>query len=316
MRSVVIGIGVALPEKCVTNDDLSATLDTSDEWISQRTGIRQRHIAGAGETTVSLSAEAAARALDQAKVSPQDIDLTIVGTVTGDYTFPSTAALVQKKLGICGGIAFDLSAACSGFLYGLTVADSLMKCGQVKNALVIGADTFSRILDWTDRSSCILFGDGAGAVVLQAQENTSLGIIYSKTYCDAEYTDILITTGGVSTTQNSGFVTMNGREVFRLAVEKFQSALTELLQKNDLEISDIDFIVPHQANWRIIKKIIDFTGIDEKKVIVTVDKHANTSAASIPLALNEIKNEISSGKNVILLSVGAGLTWGASLIRI
>lgn len=316
MRSVIIGIGVALPEKCVTNDDLSATLDTSDEWISQRTGIRQRHIAEAGETTASLAAEAAARALDQAKISPQDIDLTIAGTVTGDYTFPSTAAFVQKKLGICDGTAFDLSAACSGFLYGLTVADSLMKCGQAKNALVIGADTFSRILDWTDRSSCILFGDGAGAVVLQAQENTQLGVIYSKTYCDAEYTDILITTGGVSTTQNSGFVTMNGREVFRLAVEKFQSALTELLQKNDLEISDIDFIVPHQANWRIIKKIIDFTGIDEKKVIVTVDKHANTSAASIPLALNEIKNEISSGKNVILLSVGAGLTWGASLIRI
>jgi 3-oxoacyl-[acyl-carrier-protein] synthase-3 len=315
MNSVPIGLGIALPKKCVKNADLPQKLDTSDAWISQRTGIRQRYVAEE-ETTASLAAEAANNAMNHAGISPEDVDLIIVGTVTGDYTFPSTAAIVQKKLGISRGVAFDVSAACSGFVYALDVADSYLKLGKAKCALVIGADTFSKVVDWSDRSTCVLFGDGAGATVLQAQENTKRGIISSKIYSDGNYADCLITTGGVSTTQNSGFTKMRGREVFKFAVDKFNESLNELLKNNHMTIKDVDFLAPHQANLRIIKKLIETSGIEEKKVLINIDKYANTSSASIPLALYDAKDTIFSGGNVVLLSMGAGFTWGYALIRL
>lgn len=313
MNSVVIGVGASLPKKCVTNFDLAERLDTSDEWISSRTGIKQRYIAE-GETTASLATEAAVRAMEHAEISVEDVDLIIVGTVTGDYTFPSTATLVQKNLQ-CKGVAFDVSAACSGFLYALNVADSFIKLGKSKCALVIGAETFSRIVDWKDRSTCVLFGDGAGAVVLKAVENTDCGVKYCKIYSDGGYADCLVTSGGVSTNKSTGFVQMKGREVFRFAVEKFSESLNTLLQDNDMTIDDVDLIIPHQANLRIINKLVEMTGIAEEKVLVTIDKHANTSAASIPLALNEFKDEVFSKNNVVLLSMGAGFTWGSALIK-
>lgn len=317
MKSVVVGFGGALPQRCIKNDELPASLNTSDEWISQRTGIKQRYVIGEGESTSSLATEAAKEALDCAKVSPSDVDLIVVGTTTGDYTFPATACIVQRNLGIANGCpAFDVSAACSGFVYSLDVADSFIRTGKSKCALVVGADSFSKILDWNDRSSCVLFGDGAGAVVLKAEESTNKGIQYCKIYADGSYADYLVTSGGVSTTQNAGVVTMKGREVFKFAVEKFKESFQELLEKNNLKIEDVDFVVPHQANIRIINKLIDVLKIDPKKVVVTIDKHSNTSAATIPLALNEIKNELGSGKNVVLLSMGAGFTWGAALVRI
>lgn len=315
MNSRIIGIGAALPKKYVTNYDLSKRVDTSDEWISSRTGIRQRYIADGTETTVSLAIIAAQRAMQQANVSAEDIDLVIVGTVTGDYTFPATAVLVQKNLGIHQGAAFDLSAACSGFVYGLDVADSFIKAKKASCALVIGAETFSRILDWNDRSSCVLFGDGAGAVVLQAVDDSEIGIKYCEIYSDGDYSDCLITSGGISTTRTAGVVTMKGREVFRYGVEKFYTSFCELLNKNNITVNDIDLLIPHQANVRIINKLIEMTGIDASRVLVTIDRYANTSAASIPLAMNEVRDSIFSQKNVVLLSMGAGFTWGAALIR-
>lgn len=315
MNSKIIGIGAALPKKCVTNDDLSKQMDTSDEWISSRTGIRQRYIADDAETTVSLATAAAQRAMEQAGVSAEDIDLIVIGTVTADYTFPATAVLVQKNLGIHQGSAFDLSAACSGFIYGLDAADSFIKSKKASCALVIGAETFSRILDWDDRASCVLFGDGAGAVVLRAVDDADAGIQYCKIYSDGDYSDYLITSGGTSTTRTAGVVTMKGREVFRYGVEKFYESFCELLEKNNMTVNDIDLLIPHQANVRIINKLIEMTGIDASKVLVTIDKYANTSAASIPLAMNEVRDTIFGKKNVVLLSMGAGFTWGAVLIR-
>ncbi|MBO7642466.1 MAG: ketoacyl-ACP synthase III [Alphaproteobacteria bacterium] len=316
MKSVVVGFGGALPQKCIKNDELPASLNTSDEWISQRTGIKQRYVIGEGESTSTLATKAAKEALDFAKVSPNDIDLIVVGTTTGDYTFPATACVVQKNLNITNGCpSFDVSAACSGFIYALDVADSFIRTRKAKHALVIGADSFSKILDWNDRASCVLFGDGAGAVVLKAEENTDKGVQYCKIYSDGSYMDFLITSGGVATTQASGVVTMKGREVFKFAVEKFCDSFHELLEQNNLTIDDIDLVVPHQANVRIINKLIDVLKIDSKKVVVTIDKHSNTSAATIPLALNEIKDTISTNKNIVLLSMGAGFTWGAALIR-
>ena len=317
MKSVVVGFGGALPRKCIKNDELPASLDTSDEWISQRTGIKQRYVISEGESTSTLATKAAKDALDFAKISPNDIDLIVVGTTTGDYTFPATACVVQKNLNIANGCpAFDVSAACSGFIYALDIADSFVKTGKAKHALVIGADSFSKILDWNDRSSCVLFGDGAGAVVLKAEKNTDKGIRYCKTYSDGSYADFLVTSGGVATTQNAGVVTMKGREVFKFAVEKFCDSFRELLEQNNLTIDDVDLVVPHQANVRIINKLIDVLKIDSKKVVVTIDKHSNTSAATIPLALNEIKDTIGTDKNIVLLSMGAGFTWGAALMRV
>lgn len=317
MKSVVVGFGGALPKRCIKNDELPESLDTSDEWISQRTGIKQRYVIGEGESTASLATQAARKALECAGILPNDVDLIIVGTTTGDYTFPATACVVQGNLGVTNGCpALDVSAACSGFIYALDFADSYIKAGKAKYALIIGADSFSKILDWTDRSSCVLFGDGAGAVVLKAEENTDKGVLYCKTYADGSYVDCLSTSGGVSLTQNSGVVQMKGREVFKFAVEKFHESFEELLKANDLTIDDIDLIVPHQANVRIINKLIDVLKIDPEKVVITIDKHSNTSAATIPLALNEIKDKIGLDKNIVLLAMGAGFTWGSALIRI
>jgi 3-oxoacyl-[acyl-carrier-protein] synthase-3 len=313
MNSVVVGIGASLPTKCLKNSELPPELDTSDEWIVQRTGISCRYIAET-ETTASLATEAASNALNHAKISPDEVDLLIVATATGNYTFPATATLVQKDL-MTRGAAFDLNAVCSGFIFALDVADSFIKSGKSNCALVIGSETFSKILDWTDRSTCVLFGDGAGAVVLKSSDDAGRGIISCKIHSDGAYVDHLMTTGGVSTTQNSGFVKMNGREVFKFAVEKFHESLFELLTENNMTVADVDLLVPHQANLRIIKKLAELSGIDEGKVLVSLDKHANTSAASIPLALNEVKNTVFSAKNVVLLSMGAGFTWGSALIR-
>ncbi|MBR1734009.1 MAG: ketoacyl-ACP synthase III [Alphaproteobacteria bacterium] len=314
MNSVLIGFGASLPKKRILNTELSPDLNTSDEWITRRTGIKQRYIASESETTSSLAVEAAKNALKHAKISADDIDLVVVATVTGDYTFPATATIVQRELGIKHGAAFDISAACSGFVYALDIVDSYIKTGKFKCALIIGAETFSRIVDWKDRSTCVLFGDGAGAVVVQAQE-TSLGVQYCKIRSAGEFIDSLKTSGGISTTQTSGVTMMEGREVFRFAIEKMNEALQQLLLDNNLSVEDIDLLVPHQANSRIIDKIIEESGITKEKVVVTLNKHANTSAASIPLALNEVKDELFKKKNVVLLSMGAGFTWGAALIK-
>ncbi|MDR2781122.1 MAG: ketoacyl-ACP synthase III [Holosporaceae bacterium] len=315
MNAVPIGFGVALPKKCVKNSDLPKDLETSDEWIISRTGICQRYIAE-NETTASLASEAAHNALKYANISKDEVDLIVVGTVTGDYTFPSSAAVVQKNLGISRGVAFDVNAACSGFIFALDVANSYIKLGKAKCAIVIGAETFSRIVDWSDRSSCVLFGDGAGAMVLQAQEDTDRGIKSCKIYSDGNYADCLFTSGGVSTTQNAGFVKMRGREVFKFAVEKFHELLNDLLHENHMNVNDIDLLVPHQANSRIIQKFIELSGIEEKKVLINIDKYANTSAASIPLAINDVGARFFSGGNVVLLSMGAGFTWGSALIKL
>lgn len=314
MNSVMIGFGAALPKKCISNNELPDELNTSDEWITRRTGIKQRYIASKSETTASLAVEAGREAIHDAKISPNDIDLVIVATSTGDLTFPATATLVQRDLGIKQGAAFDVSAACSGFVYALDIVDSYIKCGKFKCALVIGAETFSRVVDWNDRSTCVLFGDGAGAVVIQAQ-NTDLGIQYCRIRSDGEFVEQLKTSGGISTTQSVGFAQMDGREVFRFAVEKFNESLKQLLADNNLSIDNVDLIVPHQANSRILEKIAEDSGISKEKVVVTVSKHANTSAASIPLALHEIKQDLITKKNVVLLSMGAGFTWGSALIR-
>lgn len=315
MNSVIIGIGAALPKKCVLNSELPVELNTSDEWIVQRTGIKQRYIAEE-ETTSSLAIAAARDAIDHANISKDDIDLIIVATVTGDYTFPSTASIVQSALDIRHGVAFDIGAACSGFVYAIDVADSYLKSGKYKCALVIGAETFSKIVDWSDRSTCVLFGDGAGAVILQAQDTSDRGIQCCKIYSDGKYGDCLKTSGGVSTTQTSGFIQMEGRDVFKFAIEKFVSSLKELLIENNMTVDDVDLVVPHQANARIIEKFIENSGISKEKVLVTLDIHSNTSAASIPLALNTIKSELFTKRNFILLSMGAGFTWGAALIKL
>lgn len=314
MNSVMIGFGAALPRKCILNSELPAELDTSDEWITRRTGIKQRYVASESETTASLAVEAGREAMRDAKISPNGIDLVIVATATGDLTFPATATLVQRDLEIRQGVAFDVSAACSGFVYALDIVDSYIKCGRFKCALVIGAETFSRVVDWHDRSTCVLFGDGAGAVVIQAQD-TDLGVQYCRIHSDGGFVDQLKTSGGISTTQSVGFVQMEGRAVFRFAVEKFNESLQQLLADNKLSVEDIDLIIPHQANSRILEKIAEDSGISKEKVVVTVDKHANTSAASIPLALHEVKQDLITKKNVVLLSMGAGFTWGAALIR-
>lgn len=315
MNSILAGFGSFLPQKVLTNNDLSKFLDTSDEWIRQRTGIGRRCIVEDGETTSDLATKAASVALSDAGINAEDVDLIVVGTVTPDFTFPSVANIVQKKLGIKNHCAtFDLSAACSGFVYALDVADSYIKLGKAKNALVIGAETFSKILDWKDRSSCILFGDGAGAVVLKAEENSQKGVIATKIFSDGSYSDYLKTSGGVSTTQTSGTIQMMGREVFRCAVELMKSAIEDVLREKGFSLSDIDLLVPHQANLRIISSLANSLDLPMEKVLVTVDEHANTCAASIPLALAKNKSKL-EGKNIMLVSMGAGFTWGASFIK-
>jgi len=322
--SRLLGSGSALPQRKVTNAELAEQIDTSDEWIVERTGIRQRHIAGEGETTASLATAAARAALDDAGVDAKDIDLIIVATATPDNTFPATATKVQNALGCNGGVAFDVAAVCSGFLYALTTADSLLATGTGKRALVIGAETFSRILDWEDRTTCVLFGDGAGAVVLEAPDPANPaseggpGVLASRLHADGAQHDLLYVDGGPSTTQTVGHLRMKGREVFRHAVVNLASVLGEVLEDAGVSADEIDWVVPHQANKRILDATAKKLGIPDEKVIVTVDAHANTSAASVPLAYDVARRDgrIRQGDLVMFEAMGGGFTWGASLVRV
>ncbi|BAV66289.1 beta-ketoacyl-ACP synthase III [Sphingobium cloacae] len=319
-RSILLGTGSALPARKVTNAELAQTVDTSDEWIVERTGIRARYIAGEGETTVSLATDAARAALDAAGLAPRDIDLVILATATPDQTFPASATLVQAALGIDDCVAFDVAAVCSGFLYALTVADSMIRSGAARRALVIGSETFSRILDWEDRTTCVLFGDGAGAVVLGAEESESgaRGILASKLHADGRHNQLLYVDGGPSTTQTVGKLRMRGQEVFRHAVVNLASVLTEVLALADLTPADIDWLVPHQANARILDATARKLKLSPDKVIMTVDRHANTSAASVPLALDLAMRDgrIGAGDLLVLEAMGGGFTWGACALRL
>jgi len=319
IRSVICGSGSALPGKAVTNAELAQRVDTSDEWIVERTGIRQRYIAAEGETTGTLAIEAARRAIAAAGVEAASIDLIILATATPDQTFPATATKVQQALGCNGGIAFDVAAVCSGFLYAMATADSMLRTGMAQRALVIGAETFSRILDWEDRTTCVLFGDGAGAIVLEARESDAdgPGIITTKLHADGAYCDLLYVDGGPSSTGTVGKLRMKGREVFRHAVVNLAAVLGETLAAAGLTAEDIDWVVPHQANARILDATARKLGLPPEKVIVTVDYHANTSAASVPLAFDVAIRDgrIKSGDLVMFEAMGGGFTWGASLVR-
>jgi len=320
-RSVLIGTGSALPARVVPNAELAEKVDTTDEWIVERTGIRQRYVAGEEETTSSLAIDAARHALEAAGVDGKDIDLIILATATPDQTFPATATIVQNAIGANGGIAFDVAAVCSGFLYAVGVADSMLRCGQARRALVIGAETFSRILDWDDRTTCVLFGDGAGAIVLEARDNSDVnapGILATKLHADGSHNQLLFVDGGVSTTGEIGKLRMKGREVFRHAVVNLASVLGEVLEESGFKPEDIDWLVPHQANARILEATAKKLHMPSEKVIVTVHDHANTSAASVPLALDCAVRDgrIKPGQLVMLEAMGGGFTWGASLIRI
>ena len=315
-HSVVAGVGSALPHRKVTNEELAAKVDTSDEWIVGRTGIRSRYIAADGETTGSLATQAARAALDHAGVDPRDIDLIVLATATPDQTFPSTATKVQAALGINDCIAFDVHAVCTGFLYALSVADSMLRSGNASKALVIGAETFSRILDWEDRATCVLFGDGAGALVLSAEE-TDDGILATKLHADGRHNDLLFVDGGPSTTGTVGKRRMKGREVFRHAVVNLADVLNEVLADAGLTSADVDWVVPHQANARILDATAKKLGLPSEKIVVTVDRHANTSAASVPLALDTAVKDgrIKRGDVVVLEAMGGGFTWGAAALR-
>ena len=320
--SRIIGTGSALPRQIVTNAQLAERVDTSDEWIVARTGIRQRHIAQDDETTSTLATAAARAALEDAGIDASDIGLIVLATATPDNTFPATATKVQQALGCNGGIAFDVAAVCSGFLYALSVADSLLRTGMASRALVIGAETFSRILDWEDRTTCVLFGDGAGAVVLEAPVAgdpgvDAPGILGARLHADGAQHDLLYVDGGPSTTQTVGHVRMKGPEVFRHAVVNLSSVLKEVLEDTGISADQIDWIVPHQANARILDATARKLGISSDRVVVTVDRHANTSAASVPLALDVARKDgrIKPGDLVMLEAMGGGFTWGASLIR-
>ncbi len=316
LHSVVLGVGSALPRKRVTNDELAETVDTSDQWIVERTGIRSRYVAGEGETTASLATDAARQALEHAGLTAKDIDLIVLATATPDQTFPSSATKVQATLGIDDCIAFDVHAVCTGFLYALSVADSMLRSGNARKALVIGAETFSRILDWEDRGTCVLFGDGAGALVLGAEE-TAGGILATKLHADGRHNDLLFVDGGPSTTGTVGKLRMKGREVFRHAVVNLADVLNEVLQAAGLAAADVDWVVPHQANARILDATAKKLGLPAEKVVVTVDEHANTSAASVPLAFDAAVRDgrIKRGDVVVLEAMGGGFTWGAAVLR-
>ena len=322
-RSLVTGCGAYLPSQVVTNAELALKVDTSDEWIRQRTGIRQRHIAAKGELTSDLGCAAARAALAQAGVSPSEIDLIVCATSTPDETFPATATRIQYRLGVNQGAAFDVQAVCSGFVYALSVADNFLRLGQAKNALVIGAETFSRILDWNDRSTCVLFGDGAGAVVLQgtkvngAANGKQRGVLSTHIYADGSHHDALYVDGGPSSTGTAGHLRMEGKEVFRHAVVRMAEAIDTALEANGLTPGDIDWLVPHQANIRIIESMGRRLNLPSDRVVVTVDRHANTSAASIPLALNEAVGDgrIQTGDLICMEAMGGGFTWGSALVR-
>ncbi len=320
LRSVIIGTGSALPRRRLDNAEMATIVDTSDEWIVERTGIRQRYVAGEGETTSTLATDAARAALASAGIDAGEIDLIILATATPDQTFPASATMVQAALGINDCVAFDVAAVCSGFLYALTVADNMLRGGAARTALVIGAETFSRILDWDDRTTCVLFGDGAGAVVLRAERTdatTGRGILASKLHADGRYNSLLNVDGGPSSTGTVGKVRMKGQDVFRHAVVNLAQVMREVLAAANLSSADVDWVVPHQANARILDATARKLGLDPARVIVTVDKHANTSAASVPLALDSAVRDgrIKRGDLIVLEAMGGGFTWGASVIR-
>jgi 3-oxoacyl-[acyl-carrier-protein] synthase-3 len=319
-RSQVAGCGAYLPERVLTNDELAARLDTSDEWIRQRTGIGERRIAAPGELTSDLALAAARRALERAGMSGSDLDLIVLATATPDHTFPATATKVQAQLGMKRGVAFDIQAVCSGFIFALATADNALRLGQARTALVIGAETFSRILDWQDRGTCVLFGDGAGALVLNAVPRDGAndrGILSTHLHSDGRLYDILYVDGGPSSTGVAGHLRMEGREVFRQAVQHLSEAVEEALAANGLTGADVDWLVPHQANLRIIDAIGKRIRLPPGRTVVTIERHANTSAASIPLALDEAvaDGRIQPGHLVLMEALGGGLTWGASLVR-
>jgi 3-oxoacyl-[acyl-carrier-protein] synthase-3 len=317
LRSVVLGTGSYLPEKRITNNDLSKHLETSHEWIVERTDICARHIAATGEFTSDMAIIAAKRALEAAELAPQDIDMIILATSTPDHTFPATATRIQAKLGISRGFAFDQAAVCSGFVFALATADAYLKQGMAKTALVIGSETMSRLIDWNDRSTAVLFGDGAGAVILQAQNHTDRGIIGSVLRTDGQGYDTLCVNGGPSTTQTTGTIQMQGREVFRNAVNRLGEAVEEILKIHNISQDEIDWLVPHQANKRIIDATAKKLGLPDAKVIHTGDDQANTSAASIPLALDKAVRDGRIKKNDLVLceAFGGGFAWGSNLIR-
>jgi 3-oxoacyl-[acyl-carrier-protein] synthase III len=315
-RAAVLGTGSALPARRVSNAELAETVDTSDEWIVERSGIRFRHIAGEGETTSTLATGAARRALAAAGMAATDIDLIVLATATPDQTFPASATLVQTALGIDDCVAFDVAAVCSGFLYAVSVAESMIRAGSATNALVIGSETFSRILDWEDRATCVLFGDGAGAIVLGTCED-GRGVLSAKLHADGRHNQLLYVDGGPSTTGTVGKVRMKGREVFRHAVTNLASVMGEALDMADLTPADVDWVVPHQANARILDATARKLGLPPEKVVVTVADHANTSAASVPLALDVAVRDgrITAGDIVVLEAMGGGFTWGAAVLR-
>lgn len=316
LHAVIKGTGSALPRNRVSNAQLAAKVDTTDEWITERTGIKFRHIAEPDETTSSLATEAARNALVAAGMEATDIDLIILATATPDQTFPASATIVQHALGCNGGVAFDVAAVCSGFLYAFSVAESMIRAGSAKNALVIGAETFSRILDWEDRTTCVLFGDGAGAVVLSGEFGTR-GVLATRLHADGAHNALLYVDGGPSTTGTVGKLRMKGREVFRHAVTNLTNVLNEVLHAAELAPADVDWVVPHQANARIIEATAKKLALDPARVVLTVDQHANTSAASVPLALDVAVRDgrIKAGDVIVLEAMGGGFTWGASVVR-
>lgn len=322
IRSEMIGFGHCLPSKVLTNDDMAKMVDTNDEWIRTRTGICSRHISE-NETTSDLAFQAAQMALKTAAITAEDLDMIIVATVTPDNTTPSVAAKISGRLGTRSGtICTDISAACSGFVYALTMADNMVRLGQIKTALVIGAECLSKVVDWTDRNTCVLFGDGAGAVIIRAKagEGTAAdtGVLATKLYADGSHYDNLKTSGGVSTTQTAGFISMDGKEVFKYAVNSLTQAAESVMEQAGVTSADVDFVIPHQANIRIIEGVEKKLGLDDNKMIVSVDHHGNTSAASIPLALSEnyASGRIKKGDLVVLTAMGAGFTWGGAIVRI
>ncbi|MGU3539453.1 beta-ketoacyl-ACP synthase III [Methylobacterium sp. A54F] len=320
LRSVVVGTGSSLPARVVTNAELANRVETSDEWIVQRTGIRQRYLADETETTSVLGARAARAALDDAGLTPDDIDLVICATSTPDHTFPSTATQIQAALGIQRGAAFDLQAVCAGFVYAVSTADKFLATGAARRALVVGAETFSRILDWEDRTTCVLFGDGAGAIVLEARDDREAegrGVLTSSLRSDGRHREKLYVDGGPGSTGTTGHLRMVGKEVFRFAVGQVTDVIAEVFERSGASADDLNWFVPHQANRRIIEASADKLGIAREKIVLTVDRHGNTSAASIPLALDVARRDgrIRTGDLVMIEAIGGGFTWGAALIR-
>lgn len=321
IRSKIIGCGAYLPENIVTNEELSKRIDTSDEWIRERTGIRERRIVREGEMTSHLAVEASRRALADAAIDAGELDLIVCATTTPDETFPATATVVQSRLGMMGGAAFDVQAVCSGFIYGLAVADNFIKAGQAKTVLLIGAETMSRLMDWTDRTTCVLFGDGAGAVVLQGYEgegtSADRGVLNTMLYSDGRLHDLLYVDGGPSSTRTTGYLRMKGKEVFRHAVTNLSAAIEQSAEKAGVKVSDIDWFVPHQANQRILDATAKKLGVSPERMVSTVAIHGNTSSASVPLALMTAIQDgrIKRGDLLLLEAMGGGFTWGASLVR-